>query len=47
MSQWLPGYEEPTNLLVLASEGVEEESSIVAWWPLETKFQYNIDVYQQ
>jgi hypothetical protein len=26
----LSGYEEPTNLLVLASEVVEEENSIVA-----------------
>jgi hypothetical protein len=30
LPQWLLGYEEPTNLLVLASEGVEEENSIMA-----------------
>jgi hypothetical protein len=30
LPQLLPGYEEPTNLLVLASEGIEEENSIVA-----------------
>jgi len=42
LPQWLPRYEEPTNLLVLASKGVEGENDIIVWWPLGTKSRCNL-----
>ena len=39
--QWLPGYEEPTNLFDLASRRIEGDNGIVAWLPRRTRSQYN------
>lgn len=43
--QWLPGYEEWTDLLVSVSEGVEGRSGIVVGLPFGTIFRGSLDTH--